>query len=90
MTKYQLAINALQKIANPTQHLQDRAKSLGMGTHAKMLFDLAEDPKYLTRIAQDALQDIENQNEKYVAKVGAALKSKQRKDRPQGTCKYKA
>lgn len=88
MTKYELAIKALQKIANPILHLQDRATSLGMGVHGKMAVALSNDPEYLKRIAQDALQDIENQSEKYSPKISAALKNKQAQNRSRGTRKY--
>lgn len=56
MTKdTQILIDALDKIAYTVKHLQEEAKAVGGQLDGIVAFQIADDPKYLKRIAADAL-----------------------------------
>jgi hypothetical protein len=53
-TPLQLAIDALEHIANPIGHFQARAKAEG-SVLSHMALQIASDPNYLKGVASDAL-----------------------------------
>jgi hypothetical protein len=64
MDKLQIAITALEKIANPVKHAQEYAKKHRLGLNGPMVVSMSENAGYLKSIAQSALQDIENYDKK--------------------------
>ena len=56
----QLAISALEKIANPIKYLQDEAEKEGAKLNGYMAVEISKDVNFYRDIARKALENINN------------------------------
>ena len=62
-SKFEIALNALKNIADPISYLRAEAKRMGERLDGRGAVEFANNGNSLSKMAEDALRDIENTTE---------------------------